>query len=273
MRNQPKKVLNVDIDHLLSSRKDFDDFVYTPIEEAVIELKRRWEDSSIPFPDFVPEAMKNNPRALLYVCLITPNYQIRRYVELSKKFGLDPLIFEQKKDKFTSNNEWKHSLGKLRLFLGKDKHNKSRIEFLSAVDFNHANGKSVSSVETISGQSLVDFHHDLFFKEFPQLTEKNIFDASDWLIEHGNNPKGYYCSFLSLLIKNGIQFENFMINEKESFFTREIFLPAFIHVYEETGLKPLIVALEPTDTEDDEYWISYPHEEKSFIAEKLHGRK
>jgi hypothetical protein len=50
-------------------------------------------------------------------------------------------------------------------------------------------------------------------------------------------------------------------------------LPAFIHVYEETGLKPLIVALEPTDTEDDEYWISYPHEEKSFIAEKLHGRK
>jgi hypothetical protein len=64
-----------------------------------------------------------------------------------------------------------------------------------------------------------------------------------------------------------------MINEKESFFTREIFLPAFIHVYEETGLKPLIVALEPTDTEDDEYWISYLHEEKSFIAEKLHGRK
>lgn len=259
-----------DIDLLVSDRKAFDAFVYTPVREAIIELERRWKDESIETPSFVPEILKDGFRAIQYVCVITPNYQISRYVGIADALALEPLIFEQTQDKFTSNNEWKHALGKMRFFRGMGKNGHARIEYANAIDFNHANGKPITEVTTFSGQSLVDFHHDLFFKAFPHLTpEKNIFEASQWFKENGEIPQEYYKAFLSLLIKHAIQLENFMLGEKEFWFTKEVFLPAFIHVYKKTGLKPLIVALEPTDIEGDQFWISYPYQDKEAIEEKI----
>jgi len=259
-----------DIDTLVSDRKAFDAFVYTPVKEAIVELKRRWNDPSIKDPDSVPEILKDGFRAIQYVALISPNYQISRYICVADALDLEPLIFEQTKDKFTSNNDWKHSLGKLRLFTGMDKKGKSHVEHLNVIDFNLANGNPIHTLKTFSGQSLVDFHHDIFFEKFPHLNkEKHIFEASDWLKKHGETPQEYYKSFLSLLIKHSIQLENFMLDEKELWFTKEIFLPAFIDVYKKYGVKPLIVALEPTTIEGDEFWISYPYKEKSNLLEKI----
>lgn len=260
----------IDINKLLSDRKAFDQFVYTPANEAIIELKRRWNDSSIINNISIPDEIRDGFRAVLYVSVITPNQQIIRYIELAKELGIEPLVFEQRKDKFTSNNEWKHSLGKLRFSHGKSKNGKSIIEYMNVIDFNAWNGKMIPTIKTLWGQDLISFHHELFLRAFPHLSiEKNVFDGSDWFSEHGSKPREYYKSFLSLLIKHGIQFENFMLNEKESFFTREIFLPAFIDVYRATGLKPLIIALEPTETEGDEYWISYSLTEKEFVINKI----
>ena len=121
---------------------------------------------------------------------------------------------------------------------------------------------------------MIEFHHEIFFRSFPQLTkEKNIFDVSDWIRKHGETPREYYRTFLSLLVKHAIQLENFMLDERELSFTKEIFLPAFIEVYKETGVKPLIVALEPTEIEGDKFWTSYPYQDRSYVEEKLTMKK
>lgn len=264
------KVEIPDIETLISDRKAFDAFVYTPVREAIIELERRWNDKKIKTPKFVPPLLKDGFRAIQYVCVITPNYQISRYIGIADALQLEPLIFEQTQDKFTSNNEWKHSLGKLRFFMGMSKSGQSRVEHLNVIDFNKANGQTIADVKTFWNQSLVDFHHELFFKAFPHLTaEKHIFEASEWLKRQGGTPREYYKSLLSLLIKHAIQFENFMLDEKELWFTKEIFLPTFIEIYKKTGLKPLIVALEPTNIEGDQFWISYPYQEKEGIINRI----
>ena len=127
-----------DIDTLVSDRKAFDAFVYTPVREAIVELERRWKDSSIETPSFVPEVLKDGFSAIQYVSVITPNYQISRYIGVADALDLKPLIFEQTKDKFTSNNEWKRSLGQLKFFskLDLDK-SELRQTDLSTAGFDH----------------------------------------------------------------------------------------------------------------------------------------
>lgn len=258
--------LNVDIDKLVSDRAAFDAFVYTPVKEALSELNRRWKDKSVQAPKKVPAVFKDGFKAVQAVCVVTPNYQIRRFVAVADAADLTPLIFSQFNDKFTSNNSWKHSLGKLHFFFGMNKKNEAMIERVSILDFNKSNGKALSTVKTNWGENLVDFHHKMFFDAFPHLSEKkSVFDASDWIIKRGKCPHKYYRDFLSLLIKHGVQFENFMLDEKELSFTKEVFLPAFIDIYKKTGLKPLIVALEPTETEGDKFWVSYPSADKKHL--------
>lgn len=257
------------IPNLLSDQKSFNDFVYTPANEAVVEIERRRNDPLIDINLSLPEVFDEGPKAVLYVAVITPNFQIRRYVQLAKDLNIEPLIFEQLEDKFTSNNQWKHSLGKMSFFIGKGKKGGTVMDHLNVINFNASNGESIQSVKTLWGESLIDFHHGLFFKTFPQLNERNLFDASEWLLNNGTGPREYYEAFLTLMIKNGIQFENFYLNEKENFFTKEIFLPAFINVLNKTGLKPLIVELEPPESEGDEYWYSHPSETKVHVEASL----
>lgn len=257
-----------DINILTSDHEAFNNFVYTPVTEAVIELKRRWNDSSIKIDVPIPEILKDGFGAILYVSLITPNYQIRRYVTIADAIDFKPVIFEQLKDKFTSNNDWKHSLGQLNFFTKVDINGDNIIDHINVIDFPMFDGKPLHEVRTYWGQPLIDFQHEMFLKTFPKL-ESNIVDVSDWVHSFGENPKDYYPAFLSLLIKHGIQFENFMLDRKELWFTKEIFLPAFIEVYKKTGLKPLIVALEPTEIEGSKFWISHPLEEKEWVKGKM----
>ena len=60
-----------------------------------------------------------------------------------------------------------------------------------------------------------------------------------------------------------------MLDVKELSFTKEVFLPAFIEVIRITGVKPLIVALSPTDIEGDNFWMCHPHESEIHVKEKL----
>jgi hypothetical protein len=254
------------IDTLMANRALFDQFVYTSQDEAVLELKRRVSDETIPDPKNLPNVCKDGMKAILYVSVITPNQQIIKYIDMAREMNIEPLIFEQVGDKFTSNNEWKYFLGKLSLFVRRSRDGAPQFEHLNIIDFNTSNGKKISEVKTFWNESLVDFHHRIFFEKFPNLTAQNIFEASDWFHQCGTTPREYYVAFMSLLIKHGIQFENFYLNEKENFFTREIFLPAFMTVYEQTGLKPLIVALEPEDSEGDEFWYSHDMIVKDIVV-------
>ncbi len=182
---------------------------------------------------------------------------------------LQPIFWEYYDDKFTSNNECKHALGKMGFYHGIGKKGGSKIEHTNIIDFNTSDGKPIDSVKTLWSQKLVDFHHELLNKYFPTLKD-NYFDASAWFLKHGISAKNYYKNFLKLFLKHGILLENFMLDEKEIGFTKEIVLPALIEIYEETGEKALIVALEPTDIEGAEFWMCHPYQTKEDVNSKAY---
>lgn len=256
------------ISDLVKDRARFDSFVYTPIREAIQELARRSKDQGLTkkienlLHGDIPEPLSRKPRAVIFRQLKTPNYEMRRFVSLVEGLGkLEPLFWEYAADKFTPNNEYKRALGKLLFFGGKGKKGGSKIDALNIIDFNQSNGKQISSLLTLWGQNFVDFHHEFFdtcFRSMPGTS----YDSSDWFSHNGRSANGYYKSFLALFIKHGILFENFLLDETEFTFTKDIVLPAFLSVYSETGLKPLVVALEPTSIEGDKFWLCYPGQDR-----------
>ena len=183
---------------------------------------------------------------------------------------MEPLFWEYYEDKFTSHNEWKHALGKLAFFGGVGKKGGVKIDAFNIIDFNYWGGEKLSAVRTLWGQPLIEFHHEFFDATFRPLSDCT-FDASDWFTINGKNAHGYYQNFLSLFIRHGILFENFMLDEKEFTFTRDVVLPAFIAVCRATGRKPLIVPLEPTTIEGERFWMCYPDKSKLFVLDKLNG--
>lgn len=257
------------VEELMSKRQSFNDFIYLPLFDALAELERRQTDLSLStyvekyLSKDIPDIMKEKKSAVLFRHIATPNYEIRRFMNIADTvddYGIQPLILEYLDDKFTNRNQWKYFLGRLSFYKGHDKNKTAMFECKVIMDFNTHNMQPISSVKTLAGNSLVDFHHDLFLRHFPHMKNVGMFDMSEWLREHGGGAKAYYKTFLSLFLKHGILFENFLIDGNESVFTKEIILPALFEIHKETRVKPLIVALEPTDIESDQFWLSHPYE-------------
>jgi len=265
----------VDIDVLVADRQAFNSFVYTPLNEAMEELKRRREDKKLGetiselLHGDIPSILEGpSIKAVLFRQLVTPNYEVRRFFHLVEGLnGLEPLFWEYYEDKFTSNNEWKHSLGKMKFFVRVGKKKEGRTEHVTIVDFAKYDGKKISQVKTLWGQSLVRFHHE-FFENVYQPWSDFFFDSSEWFWRNGVSADKYYTPFFRLFVRDAILFENFMLDVKELSFTKDIFLPAFIQVFRETGHKPLVVALEPTEIEEDVFWLCHPSKSKSFVEGK-----
>lgn len=261
--------MEYDINKLADDRNLFDNFIYTSLNEAVEEIKKRRgvEDlekkvfellnGNMPRPLF-----DGQPRGVLFRSILTPNYEVVRFVNILDSIQyLKPLFFEYTGDKFTSNNLLKHSLGKMGFYSGRNKNNDSIIEFVSIVDFNKYNGKIISDIKTLWGQSLVEFHHRMFDSVCGKVSRDFFYDISSWFKLHGPTARDYYRSLMLLCCRDVILFENFMLEDaEEKLFTREVVLPAFLDVWKMTGVRPLIVALEPTNIEGDHFWSCYPYE-------------
>ncbi len=263
-----------DIELLITDKQKFEDFVYTPVNEAISELKERRKDpvlaekihellnGDIPEPLCSPEL-----RAVIFRQIATPNYEMRRFVHIIEALDdLTPLFGEYRDDKFTSNNEYKHSWGRI---LFHKKHGAS-LESVKIIDLVAADGEKISEIKTLWGQSLIEFHHELIEKTYLSINPSFFFDISPWLKRHGGSAKDYYKQVMLWFVRDGILFENFMPGEtKESLFTREIFLPSFIEACKVSGCRPLIVNLLPTSIENERFWLSHPSETKNYVEEKL----
>lgn len=257
---------NVDLDALMKNREAFNAFVYTDLEKALVEVKNRWDDIRIPTLKNAPDILKNGGGAVLPRQIATGNYEVRRFVDMVEPTNLKPIFWEYYDDKFTSNNGLKRALGKIPFYAGIGKKGGIKIDRVTIVDFNTYNGKPISSVKTRWGESLIDFHHRLLKQEFKSL-DTLLFDASSWFLKNGKDAKSYYTPFMRLYTKHAILFENFLLDGNEYELTRFIFLPAFIKTWKETGHKPLIVSLVPTETESDSFWVCHPYQSHSFVKD------
>jgi hypothetical protein len=272
----------IDIGALVGDRSAFHDFVYTPLDEAIAELERRRENPDLMKTvtrflgnSLLPE-FSEKPRAVLARHVITPNYEVTRFLSVPDSTGMAPLFFEYHKDKLIYKNPSKYRLARLLFHHGYGKKGGAKTSQVEVLHLDSAHGKEIASVTTHSGENLVEFHHGLFLSRFPHLKDA-LFDGSAWYAQNGGSPEKYYSKFLALFVAHGILFENFLLDQKELSFTTDVFLPGFLEVMRMTGVKPLIVALEPTDIEGDEFWISYPHTLKGLVDktqnEPLQGAK
>jgi hypothetical protein len=274
-KKESAPIADVDIDSLVNDHVAFNRFVYTPVHKAIKELKTRTRNAELailaekiaggPLPDSLNDSFK----AVLFRQIATPNHEIRRFLSIVDALDeLEPFFGEHRDDRFTTSNEYKVSWGKVR-FDKKLKQN-GKYESLNILDFPAADGKKISEVTTLWGQLLIDFHHGLFKETYRPVNENFFHNISPWLQEHGGNAANYYKPVLTWFLQKGLLFENFVINDgKELSFTRNVFLPAFIEIYKETGFKPLVINLLPTAIEGGEFWLCHPHKSQTYVEQML----
>lgn len=262
---------SLDIEAVVADRKKFDEFVYTPVLDAVRQLQERAEDKSIRIDHTFPEIFARKINLVLARHVATPNFEMLRFMAAVDALEMEPVLLEYLDDKLALENKSKYFLCKLTFFEGFGKHGGLKTTKIPVVNFNSVSGHPISSISTVSQQPLVEMHHEFFRRAFGRFAD-NVCDISRWYKENGGCASQYYDFFLSIFVKNGILFENFLLAKAEINFTRDIFLKAFVRVWQRTGYKPLIVALEPTTIEGDEFLYYYPKEYMQYF-EKVYNEK
>lgn len=262
-----------DYDEIMNDRKLFQEIVYTPLSEAIKNLEQRQEDNNL--KEKIEKILNNNipepligkgKKAVQFRQIATPNHDVHWFTELTRDNGLKTVFFEYHSDKFTSNNEFKHSLGQLRIHSKINKNGDNVEEKITIFDFNKYNGKQFKDIMTLWSEPLTDFHRKLFDVLDYKKGNFHFFDASEWFRQNGPRAVDYYTNFILLFMYHGILFENFLFTASEGEFTKNIFLPAFEKAYNLAGVKPLIVPIPPMDNEDDVHWVSYHPKIKNFLS-------
>ena len=267
-----------DYEKIMSDRNIFNQIVYTPLSEALRLIEERKKDKVLIdkvkdlLNNDIPNCFESNlPCAVLGRHIATPNQESRMFIAIAKENNLHPVFFEYYDDKFTSNNKFKHSLGQLHIARNKDTLDaEENIERITIVDFNKHNGKKISEVKTIWGESLVEFHQKLFSAHGYNVDDFHVFNASEWFSKNGKVAINYYANLLLLFTCHGILFENFLTsNDDEGGFTKNIVLPAIEKVINMVGVKPIIVPLEPLDLETDSLWFHHSHKIRTLIPKQI----
>lgn len=222
------------------------------------ELKQKVEDFlGDDFPDFLKGAQ--DPVAIISRAIFSPTMEMHYVMDVLKSYQLEPKLLEYP-GKFVSLNPEKLHLGKLRYF-SKTKKGKTSRRVENIVDFQKYDGLPTVEVLTNWGEPLRDYHHKLFFEQFP---ESQIHEITEWFNKvrkkHGDY---YYLGYLSLYIYHGVLFENFLfdIEYERDFYNKKI-LPSIIKAEEIFGVAPLIHPLIPLKNEADNSWLHYPDNSK-----------
>jgi len=249
------------------------DDIYTPIEEAKEEIKKRWKDKELKkkveefLKNDIPDFLLDDPKAYLARHISSPNFEFLRFEILANEVGLDFVLSECLDDRYLSLNVHKRYLGKMFFDSGNDK-NGNKIFFpQKVVDFGKNDRKTIREVDTVSGEKLVHLHHRIFSEEYPGIKDK-IKDISSWLDRNGKTANCFYTNFLALFLRNGILFESFLLNKEEKRLTENVILPAVIKLKEIFGYKPLIVRLLPKDDEESSFWHYYNGSLKDCMDDK-----
>ncbi|MEI7425783.1 MAG: hypothetical protein WCK16_02545 [Candidatus Moraniibacteriota bacterium] len=254
-------------------RKELD-AIYTPLSVAKEEIWRRWNDKALrkKVEDFlggdIPEVLKKSPRACLARSIASPNFETTHFLKLSKETGVEQLFLEYSKDKFVTKNFDKYYLGKMYFYGGSGKNGGSKLSALKVLNYkNNNDGKKMYELETVWGNNLADFHHQLLDSADNDYSLSRL-DVSDFFKSVGLHAEEYYPYFLALFICHGVLFENYLLSNEQARFVRNVFLPNYKKVQNILGLKPLIVRLFSNEEEANIYWKYYPESMKNKINKR-----
>jgi hypothetical protein len=230
------------------------DAMYTPLEESVEELhkRRRKFDGRTPGRDWLPQ--NENPYAILPRDLPTPNLEMGRFLEVLNNTYLKKICVGFSRCKFVPQNPLSKGLAKMGFQSGLNCHSQPLVIYKNIINFNQQ-GLPLRDLQTLWGQSLVSFHHELLTHALNSHAPA-VFDSSPQYERAGGSAAAYYRNFLfRICIADGILVEDYLLSGKELDFTRDVVLPAFDAVTAEFGIRPLIVRLTPPEQEDAPHWF------------------
>lgn len=244
---------------------DQKEFFYTRLSQAFKELKSRSKDKALvdkirknmgsAYPDWLPD----KPCLFFSRNIITPNIETLYFLDIARDSGFEVIFFEYH-DKFVSRNKSKYYLGNICTNFPEQR--KKKI----IVDFQKYEGKTINNVQTNTGSSLLDYHHDLSRKIIKDFDSYKIIDITKWFNDT-RNVNAYYFNYFSLFITNGILFENFLLDdEEEKVFLEKKFIPSVKKIKEVYGINPLIYPLLPFESQADNSWFFYPKEVYNYIT-------
>jgi len=241
--------------------------IFSTGEEVLSELAARWNDQELgdQLNDFlvgdIPAPLLRGPRACLFRQLLSFDNETKEFQRQSRQLGLRPFNFEFLSDKFTTVNHGKACLGKMTFFHGLDKNNQPVTSSKRVIDLSGINeNKRLQDINTLSGESLVDFHHRILHA----CADIELSDASEWFKRMGGTAKIYYRPYMALSTIRHVLFENFEEGREDRFF-HEVFYPALEFVKKEFGLKPLIMPIAPQNDLNNKYWWCYPESVKDMV--------
>ena len=247
--------------------------IYTPLELALEELhsRRHAMAGRTPGRDWLPCNLPGHQQGCAFLSryIATPNHETHRFLELADGAGLLPVIAGFALDKFVTRNPLKRALARMGFHCGYNRHGHSLVEFVNVLNDNQQ-GRTLESLQTFWGQSLIEFHHELLAHSLNGGRHPHVFDASSQCARAGGNTAACYREFyLRLCVADGILFEDFLLDNMELPFTRDIVLPAFDEVTARFGLRPLIVHMTTPGEQDLPHWSWYPRDLKAFVQERL----
>lgn len=245
--------------------------MYSSFDEIMSELRARKQDSGLRkrVADFLgahgfPYSVEDAPRAFFSRSVMTPNFEMAYFLDLARDLGLRPLLLEYP-DKFVAKNPTKYHLTNIHFH--EDARRFALAPGVKIGDISAMEGKRMRDAKTHKGESLLDFHHRLLFKAYPEL-EGSVVDFYDWFNLTRGKGADYYLCYLALFVCDGVLFENFLQGDREeTAFVLEKILPSFNRACEIFGVRPLVFPLLPIEYERQNDWLAYPNP----IKEHIHG--
>jgi len=249
------------------------DAMYTPLETAVKELRKRRLHFAgrTPGRDWLPAGLPNHPPGYAFLSryIATPNPETRRFLDLVDGTGMLPVIAEFAQDKFVTLNPLKRALARMGIQRGHNRHGQALVEFINVLDDNQQ-GRPLAELKTFWGQYLIAFHHELLAYVLNGGGQPTVCDTSRQCARAGGTPAACYRDFyLQLCVADGILFEDFLLDQLELPYTRDVVLPAFDEVTTRFGLRPLIVHITLPEERNSPHWYWYPRELKEFVKNRL----
>lgn len=244
--------------------------LYTPLEEAKIELQRRQEDHDLhrqvdEFLGGTSLGVGKEPRAFLCRTIQTPNREFFWFAKQAEAACLIPAAQEYLDDRFCSMNPDKLNIVRMTFYKGKNRHNEPIIRRIT-VRAGDKDGIPFSAIATPWGENLIAFHHKILRQFFPNIIPVN---ESAWYRANGGTPEKFYPAHFARFLCHGILFENYFATRHEAPFTRDVVLPAFESVCSRFGLKPLIVRLLPDELAGEPSWTWYDSEIENLVRQEL----
>ncbi len=239
--------------------------LYTSLSEALEMLRLRRQDAPLCarvasyFERLPADRVMSGGAAVYAPALVTPNLEMNYLRDVTAELPLKTVYLEFSHDKFVQLNYSKRSLAHLHFFKTNDDGSRVEMGDKLILDIQSAQGKPMDEITTLQNENFVSFHHRLLRHAYGS-TSPEIHDFSQWFTESMHfDPEFPYARYLGLFLTDGILFANFTTEKREEAFTQNRVLPAFRKLREEFGIVPLIVPIQPTESDNESYWCYYPN--------------